>query len=155
MFKKINHANSILSDEKKRQLYDEYGSFGLYLADQVGDDLVGSVMVFQSGWFKALFGVCCLITGCYFCCCCLCCCCCGKCRPKVDEDDLDMPDMSDLQDHEQEETNDKDPVTSQPTAGPAPSASPSAPSESSPLASSVDPPSYDSVVQEKSKEEQT
>ena len=24
-----------LSDEKKRQLYDEYGSFGLYLADQV------------------------------------------------------------------------------------------------------------------------
>jgi len=157
MFKKINHANSILSDEKKRQLYDEYGSFGLYLADQVGEDLVGSVMVFQSGWFKALFGVCCLITGCYFCCCCLCCCfcCCGKCRPKVDEDDLDMPDMSDLQDHEQEETNDKDPVTSQPTAGPAPSASPSAPSESSPLASSVDPPSYDSVVQEKSKEEQT
>ena len=59
MFKKINSANAILrfvstnghemkstwikkgtdhvfSDEKKRQLYDEYGSFGLYLADQVG-----------------------------------------------------------------------------------------------------------------------
>ena len=60
MFKKINSANAILrfvstnyhkmksmrivdenqlthvfSDEKKRQLYDEYGSFGLYLADQV------------------------------------------------------------------------------------------------------------------------
>ena len=70
MFKKINHANSILrlarhinnaqkyvsisnfSDEKKRQLYDEYGSFGLYIAEQVGDDLVGSVMFFQSGWFK-------------------------------------------------------------------------------------------------------
>ena len=52
MFKKINHANSILSDEKKRKLYDEYGSFGLYIAEQVGDDLVGSVMFFQSGWFK-------------------------------------------------------------------------------------------------------
>ena len=26
----------VYSDEKKRQLYDEYGSFGLYLADQVG-----------------------------------------------------------------------------------------------------------------------
>ena len=43
---------SYCSDEKKRQLYDEYGSFGLYIAEQVGDDLVGSVMVFQSGWFK-------------------------------------------------------------------------------------------------------
>ena len=43
---------SNFSDEKKRQLYDEYGSFGLYIAEQVGDDLVGSVMFFQSGWFK-------------------------------------------------------------------------------------------------------
>ena len=40
------------SDEKKRQLYDEYGSFGLYIADQVGDEFVGSVMMVQSGWFK-------------------------------------------------------------------------------------------------------
>ena len=52
MFKKINHANSILSDEKKRPLYDEYGSFGLYIAEQVGEEFVGSVMFFQSGWFK-------------------------------------------------------------------------------------------------------
>ena len=33
-------------------MYDEYGSFGLYIAEQVGDDLVGSVMFFQSKWFK-------------------------------------------------------------------------------------------------------
>ena len=26
----------IYSDEKKRKLYDKYGSFGIYLADQVG-----------------------------------------------------------------------------------------------------------------------
>ena len=52
MFKKINHANSVLSDEKKRPLYDEYGSFGLYIAEQVGEEFVGSVMFFQSGWFK-------------------------------------------------------------------------------------------------------
>ena len=70
MFKRINHANSILrfvydmfhncvskarmifSDEKKRPLYDEYGSFGLYIAEQVGEEFVGSVMFFQSGWFK-------------------------------------------------------------------------------------------------------
>ena len=44
------HLN--FSDEKKRQLYDEYGSFGLYIADQVGDEFVGSVMMVQSGWFK-------------------------------------------------------------------------------------------------------
>merc|ERR1719333_570174 len=105
MFKKINHANSILSDEKKRPLYDEYGSFGLYIAEQVGEDLVGSVMCLQSGWFKALFGVCCLVTGCYFCCCCLCCCfcCCGKCKPQgMDEEDL--PDVADLQDADLDES---------------------------------------------------
>merc|ERR1712142_930856 len=150
MFKKINQANSILSDEKKRQLYDEYGSFGLYIAEQVGDDLVGSVMVFQSGWFKALFGFCCLVTGCYFCCCCLCCCfcCCGKCKPKKD--------------------GEEGPVTSQPEATngtipmPMPSSSPKTTSphspsspipqpdhtEKSPLKNTPDqaaPPSYDSV----------
>jgi len=144
MFKKINHANSILTDEKKRQLYDEYGSFGLYIADQVGDEFVGSVMMVQSGWFKALFGVCCLLTGCYFCCCCLCCCCgcCGKCKPKVDDDDLDMPDIGDLQ--EEDEAKDE-PVTSQPGASP----SHKSPSESSPLAGATGPPSYDSVFPSK------
>jgi len=173
MFKKINQANSILSDEKKRQLYDEYGSFGLYIAEQVGDDLVGSVMFFQSGWFKALFGVCCLITGCYCCCCFLCCCfcCCGKCKPKMeDEEDLDMPDVGDLEGEPGEEDADKDPVTSQPEASngtiptpmPDPSkfhstASPHSPSsptpppttghtEKSPLTDTPEaPPSYDSV----------
>jgi len=147
MFKKINHANSILSDEKKRQLYDEYGSFGLYIAEQVGDDLVGSVMFFQSGWFKALFGVCCLLTGCYFCCCCLCCCfcCCGKCKPKDLPEDFDHPDVGDLQDGDGDE-EDKDPVTSQPSTSGVPAPSPRhAATESSPLAAASDPPSYDSV----------
>jgi len=170
MFKKINQANSILSDEKKRQLYDEYGSFGLYIAEQVGDDLVGSVMVFQSGWFKALFGLCCVVTGCYFCCCCLCCCfcCCGKCRPKMDdEDDQDLPDVGDLEGEEAQD-GEKGPVTSQPEATngtipmPMPSSSPKTTSphspsspipqpdhtEKSPLKNTPDqaaPPSYDSV----------
>eukprot|EP00092_Neocalanus_flemingeri_P012517 GFUD01013492.1.p2 GENE.GFUD01013492.1~~GFUD01013492.1.p2 ORF type:complete len:264 (+),score=82.47 GFUD01013492.1:61-852(+) len=170
MFKKINQANSILSDEKKRQLYDEYGSFGLYIAEQVGDDLVGSVMFFQSGWFKALFGVCCLVTGCYCCCCFLCCCfcCCGKCKPKMDdEDDNDMPDVGDLEGEEDTEDVEKGPVTSQPEASngsmPMPSTSPSTTSphspsspiplpdqvvhtEKSPLKNTPEaPPSYDSV----------
>jgi len=172
MFKKINQANSILSDEKKRQLYDEYGSFGLYIAEQVGDDLVGSVMFFQSKWFKALFGVCCLVTGCYFCCCCLCCCfcCCGKCKPKIDdEEDPDMPDVGDLEGEDAEDVE-KGPVTSQPESSngtipmpmPMPSTSPNTTSphspsspipqpdhtEKSPLKATPDqaaPPSYDSV----------
>jgi len=161
MFKKINSANSILSDEKKRQLYDEYGSFGLYLADQVGDDLVGTLMFFQSKWFKGLFCLCGLLTGCYFACClcCCCCCCCGKCAPKRPDEDDDLPDVDDLQ----EETEDvgKDPVTSQPETGggipmpmPAPqpqtqSTSSHDPTEKSPLKNSPTtgeaPPSYDSV----------
>ena len=48
-------ANAVLSDEKKRRLYDKYGSFGLYIAEQVGEenvDMVDSIMFFQSNWFK-------------------------------------------------------------------------------------------------------
>ena len=51
-FKKIKHANSILSDEKKKAIYDKYGSFGLYIADQFGDETVGTVMMFSSKWFQ-------------------------------------------------------------------------------------------------------
>ncbi|KAI3357852.1 hypothetical protein L3Q82_016244 [Scortum barcoo] len=61
-FKEINNAHSILSDATKKNIYDKYGSLGLY----------------------ALFVFCCLSTGCYFCCCLCCCCncCCGKCKPR-------------------------------------------------------------------------
>ena len=51
-FKKINHANHILSDEKKRALYDKYGSFGLHIAEQFGDDVVETLMMFRSKWFQ-------------------------------------------------------------------------------------------------------
>ena len=50
-------ANAVLSDEKKRVLYDKYGSFGLYIAEQVGEenmDMVGSIMFLQSKWFKVI-----------------------------------------------------------------------------------------------------
>ena len=55
-FKKINHANSILSDEKKREIYDQYGSFGLYVAEQFGDEVVDHVMLFSSKWFQVRKG---------------------------------------------------------------------------------------------------
>ena len=57
-FKKINHAHSILSDEKKRKLYDKYGSLGLYLAEQFGEDVVGHVMMFSSKWFQVRLIIC-------------------------------------------------------------------------------------------------
>jgi len=164
MFKKINSANAILSDEKKRQLYDEYGSFGLYLADQVGEDLVGTLFCVQSKWFKGLFCLCGLLTGCYFMCClcCCCCCCCGKCAPKKpDDEDEECPDVGDLAGDEETEEPGKEPVTSQPSSSgaggatampmPAPTSptSPTSATEKSPLKNPAmggeAPPSYESV----------
>jgi len=116
MFKKINHANSILSDEKKRSIYDKHGSMGLYLAEQFGEDFVDTFMTMQSKWFQCcILSIFCL-TGCCFCCCCFCCfgCCCGKCKPPVPEDG-EFPDLAEF---EAEEGADKEDgpevVTSQP-----------------------------------------
>ncbi|XP_019403838.1 PREDICTED: dnaJ homolog subfamily C member 5 [Crocodylus porosus] len=86
-FKEINNAHAILTDATKRNIYDKYGSLGLYVAEQFGEENVNTYFVLSSWWAKALFMFCGLITGCY-CCCCLCCCCnccCGKCKPKPPE----------------------------------------------------------------------
>ncbi|XP_053290522.1 dnaJ homolog subfamily C member 5 isoform X3 [Pleuronectes platessa] len=95
-FKEINNANSILSDENKRKIYDEYGSMGLYVAEQFGDESVKLHFLVNKWWFKAL-----LVCGCFFTCLCCCCCCCfgcGRCGPPtaeeepnfyMDPDDLD------------------------------------------------------------------
>jgi len=148
MFKKINQAHSVLMDEKKRKIYDKYGSFGLYVADQIGEDnieILDKLMVLKSTWFKVLCGVTCgfafLITGCCCCCCLLCCCncCCGKCAPKMEEEE-DHPDVDDL--------NEEDVVTEQPgskdSAVPVPEASGSG--EKSPLNGAAPPPSYDAAT---------
>lgn len=155
MFKKINQANMVLSDEKKKVIYDKYGSFGLYVADQLSTDdisVLDSIMVFKSIWFKLFCGFCALITGCWCCCCFLCCCncCCGKCKPKVDEFE-ETPDLGDLDDEDGNAESDDDVVTEQPSSGhaSAPGAAPDG--EKSPLKSDP-PPSYDSVVIEKEKE---
>lgn len=99
-FREINHAYSTLSDEKKRRIYDEYGSFGLYVAEQFGDDNVNTYFRLTSPWCKVLLIFCGCITGCYFCCCCFCCCfnfCCGKCKPTTPYDDLDPQDAEGLE----------------------------------------------------------
>lgn len=142
MFKKINHANSILSDERKREIYDNYGSFGLYVADQFGDEVVDHIMLFSSKTFQCLFWSCCLLTGCYFCCCgfcCCCCLCCGKWKPKVDEDD-EVPDVAEFE-------ND-DVVTEQPTTSSEGGVAAGGGAEAAKTASGEEPPppSYEEVV---------
>jgi len=51
-FQQINYAHSVLSDETKKAIYDKYGSFGLSLADQIGEDNVKTYMVLSSCWCK-------------------------------------------------------------------------------------------------------
>ncbi|XP_047466361.1 dnaJ (Hsp40) homolog, subfamily C, member 5 gamma b isoform X2 [Mugil cephalus] len=94
-FKEINNANSILSDENKRGIYDEYGSMGLYVAEQFGEESVKYYFLMSKCWFKGLV-VCCSI---FTCCCCFCCCCfcCGKCRPPDDEENFVYMDPEDLE----------------------------------------------------------
>ncbi|XP_037527107.1 dnaJ homolog subfamily C member 5 isoform X1 [Rhipicephalus sanguineus] len=96
-FKDINRAHSILVDLTKRNIYDNYGSLGLYVAEQFGEENVNTYFVLTSGWCKALFVFCGLITGCYLCCCFCCCCnfCCGKCRPKPPEEAGDYANLHD------------------------------------------------------------
>jgi len=112
MFKKINQAHVVLMDQKKRSIYDKYGSFGLYIADQVGEeniDIIDSLMILKSAWFKILCGFCFFLSGCCCCCCFLCCCncCCGKCKPKADDEE-NPPNLDDLDE-------DEDIVTAQPS----------------------------------------
>ncbi|KAI6175487.1 DnaJ domain protein [Aphelenchoides bicaudatus] len=85
-FKEINHANSVLSDPKKRKIYDQYGDIGLKMLDQFGERPMKWLMKW---WIKWLTLFCCCITGGCFCCCCgcfFCCnCCCGRCA-RTEED---------------------------------------------------------------------
>lgn len=47
-FKEVNRANSILSDQTKRNIYDNYGSLGLYIAEQFGEENVNAYFVVTS-----------------------------------------------------------------------------------------------------------
>lgn len=166
-FKEINRAHAILGDLTKRNIYDNYGSLGLYIAEQFGEENVNTYFILTSGWCKALVVFCGLITGCYLCCCFCCCCnfCCGKCKPKPPEDTGDYRNLE-RSDHEssgidkgagvhKEEFSDDEgsgtrsvPVTSQPTSSPVysmpppPYSPPSNISETTSLNPSADKTSY-------------
>lgn len=92
-FKEINNANTILNDENKRRIYDEYGSMGLNVAEQFGEESMKYYFLMSKCWFKGLVICCTIFTGC--CCCCCCCFCCGKCGKSdqdfgyIDPDDLE------------------------------------------------------------------
>lgn len=57
-FKEINNANSILNDENKRKIYDEYGSMGLYVSEQFGEESVKYYFLMSKWWFKVGNNVC-------------------------------------------------------------------------------------------------
>lgn len=116
-FKEINNANTILNDENKRQIYDEYGSMGLYIADQFGDESVKFYFLMSKCWFKTLV-VCGMI---FTCCCCFCCCCfcCGKCGTKEEEEFYVDPEQLEAQMFE-DQNRANEPIIGQPMFSSAP-----------------------------------
>jgi DnaJ family protein C protein 5 len=141
-FKEINRANSILSDQTKREIYDQYGSFGLYVGEQFGEENVRSYFVLSSPWCKGFMIFCCVITGCCCCCCCFCCFnfCCGKCKPHPSEDETDFMNPQDDVGEDYGAAASTDPViVIQPSSDP---------NGTDPVIS-AQPPSYDSIYTDK------
>ncbi|KAM7537054.1 hypothetical protein Aperf_G00000076451 [Anoplocephala perfoliata] len=83
-FAEINRANVILSDAKKKEIYDKYGSYGIYVSETVGDDAAMAFLRLNNPCLKCLLVTCFIVTGC---CCCLCCCGCCACFRKGPSDD--------------------------------------------------------------------
>ncbi|XP_055356861.1 dnaJ homolog subfamily C member 5-like [Paramacrobiotus metropolitanus] len=88
----VNFANQILSDVKKRELYDAYGSMGLSVAEQIGEDNVRLYFFAQGKCFKACMILCGIFTGCF--CCFCCCCCCRPCRKATADTDKDAENQA-------------------------------------------------------------
>lgn len=128
-FKEINRAHAILTDLTKRNIYDNYGSLGLYIGEQFGEENVNAYFVVTSGWCKVLFLFCGLISACYCCCCCCCCCnfCCGKWKPAAPQDSGAYHNLQRNQNpgdvvtnqpkSQHKEESDDETVTSQPQSG--------------------------------------
>lgn len=51
-FKELNNAHAVLSDLNKRNIYDSYGSLGLYVAQQFGEDNVTTYFMLSTWWAK-------------------------------------------------------------------------------------------------------
>ncbi|KAF7652514.1 hypothetical protein LDENG_00095740 [Lucifuga dentata] len=105
-FKELNSAHAVLSDLTKRNIYDSYGSLGLYVAQQFGEDNVNTYFMLSTWWAKALFAVCGI-------------CCCGKLKPTATGEGAEPDSYISPDDLEEEIRNDADdgdtPVVHQPT----------------------------------------
>ncbi|XP_061653034.1 dnaJ homolog subfamily C member 5-like isoform X1 [Phyllopteryx taeniolatus] len=125
-FKEVNAAHAVLSDPGKRNIYDAYGSLGLYVAQQFGEDNVSAYFALTTCWAKvghggrpqevrpagrdrvllvqALLALCGLLTG-FYCCCCLCCCCdccCGRLKATLPADAEAETPYGDLREDDRE-----------------------------------------------------
>lgn len=112
-FREICDAYNVLADEQKRDIYDRHGSFGLYIAQQLGARNSSLYFRLASPWCKAFAILCGLLTFCYCCCCCCCCFnfCCGACRP---EELDDVASAEDLMTEDGAELRMDEPVLTQP-----------------------------------------
>ncbi|TNN23624.1 DnaJ subfamily C member 5 [Liparis tanakae] len=57
-FKELNSAHSVLSDLSRRNIYDSYGSLGLYVAQQFGEDNVNTYFMLSTWWAKVGLHLC-------------------------------------------------------------------------------------------------
>ena len=92
---KVKQAMDVLSDAKKKKVYDSMGANGMKMYDNLGPEKslqIAETVEKYSGnkvdkdgnpdpngpscLSKFCFSLCFLLTGCCFCCCCWCCCCC-------------------------------------------------------------------------------
>lgn len=54
-FKELNNAHAVLSDVTKRNIYDKYGSLGLYVSQQFGEENVNTYFMLSSWWAKVQY----------------------------------------------------------------------------------------------------
>ncbi|XP_063724237.1 dnaJ homolog subfamily C member 5B-like [Symsagittifera roscoffensis] len=85
-FVQVSEAYAVLSDPKKKEVYDKFGSLGIHVGQLVGYNKVEKYLTKRSAGYKFTTVMIFLLTGCCFCCCCyFCFCfCCGLCLPKRD-----------------------------------------------------------------------
>ncbi|VDK33392.1 unnamed protein product [Taenia asiatica] len=121
-FAELNRANVILTDATKKEIYDKYGSYGIYVSETVGDEAAMTYLKLNNPCLKCLCVTLFVLTGC---CCCLCCCfCCSCCRKVPEQEFMDVPSDSDEEAHQN--TSDrgddsfKQPISSEPIVLPPP-----------------------------------
>jgi hypothetical protein len=61
MFRKINRANQVLSDERRKEIYDKHGHHGLQLYEQFGEEgmmfNVCQLCLINNAWLRVFLGM--------------------------------------------------------------------------------------------------